>query len=246
MNPVTDSFRPIELYLISERSDSQLIDMILLVLVELLANNILAIDYHYIGDRLTANKLRIGSAYNGYQSKPGEEIFLEPFENNSKLVLEIQDAMRISVELANNKSNMLGLISRSKNLRNIFRFKNIFAVFGKVYLNKQGLRLSEKIKEELSNVKRELRSLLPKANANHKEILNLLRNRYYFLQNYKVDKIFGSDTHTILKSYELMGYNIQYELNLAYFRERLKHAHVEILHMEYLEEKHEAEQYYYD
>lgn len=69
----------------------------------------------------------------------------------------------------------------------------------------------------------------------------LLKHKYFYFQEYKIDQIFGRNYGKYLEEFKLSGYDIQHELNFAYFHERLKLAHVEVLKIEQMKSRYEEE-----
>lgn len=234
-----ESYRPFELYLITEHSKCEYLDILSIVFSGLLSRNILQIEYRNVGGRVEAYKLKVGLNFNKIAANDIDQIFLNPFIGNPQLVLPFEHALIIGLNSAQTKGNLIRLGLKSTNLINLVKYKYISSLFGKVNLNKNGKAIFNKIKYEIKIKTSELEELASQNVLNPKEILTLLKGKYYYFQSYNITQLLGANYGKHLEEFKSSGYDVQHELNFAYFKERLKYAHIELLKFEYTKDRYD-------
>jgi len=213
-----------------------------MVLSELLCKSILQIQYRFVGHREEAVSITHGKKFVRYQPRPIDEIFLSPFIKNPELILPFKQVLQIAINEASSKGRLFRLVLKSINLNNILKYEFLYSLLGKVKLTKYGKVISKRIKDEINFVNEDLSKLTRQNDLDHSKILDLLKFKFFYLQNYNVAQIFGANYAVYLEEYNSTGYDIQHELNFLYFKEKLKHAHIELLKIEHMKEKFEEQE----
>ncbi len=229
MDLTTKSYQPLELYIVLNKSKVQFIDMILLVLIELLSKKVLEIEYFKMESGVEAGNIKVGVNYKSYSAMPIDQIFLHQFNQNANTIFNFQYILITAIVKASSKNKVLRLAVKSENLRKNLTNSAIFSIFNIVKLNKKGKQLSYQFEKELEVIKQRLDYLIRNDEPDRAEILNLIRDRIYFLDYDKIQEFISPNVTEVVKGYESEDYDINYELLLKYFERRLKLAHVEVL-----------------
>lgn len=236
---LTDSYSPTETYFITENSKCKFLDILALVICELLSKEILEVEYKQIQKSLEAYAFRKGANFQTASKTPIDKLITRFFSESNHTNIQAKQLFYYAIENASNKNNLVRIGLKSSRLSKLARFKNLFSILGKISLNKNGRIALNTIKAELVEIKSRLELAINQENLDHEEILSLIKHRYFYFQEYRIDQIFGRDYGTYLKQFKLTGYDIQHELNFGYFREKLKLAHIELLKLEFMDKKYE-------
>ena len=233
MKYLTESYRPIEVYLIVNKSKVEFIDMLLLLLIELLSKKILTIEYIKIRNNEHAGNIKIGENYKSYKHKPIDQLFLHPFIQNSTSTFNFQYILLKAIEKAGSRNHCIRLIAKSSQIKRLLKRKFLLSIFGVVKLNKDGKELANKIEEEIANISQRVSLLMSNYESNTTEIINLLCNRIYFINRHYNQKANYLNHLNLSNIIPTVNCDLKHELRIYYFKKRLQLAHVELLKMDH-------------
>lgn len=231
MKYLTESYRPIEVYLILNKSKVVFIDMLLLLLIELLSKKILTIEYIKIRNNEHAGNIKTGENYEFYTPQPIDQLFLHQFVQNSTSIFNFQYILLTAIEKANSKNNCIRLVAKSSQIKRILKRKYLLSILGIFKLNKYGEDLATKIKEEIVNIGEKVSLLTSNYESNSTKISKLLCNRVYFIDKYCDPQATNLNHLNLSNIIKTTNHDLSYELRLSYYKKRLQLAHVELLKM---------------
>jgi len=240
---INNSLKPIDLYFLTQHSKSESIEIMAIVLCELLSNRILEVEYKYFNQRLAPFEFKKGINFLEKKLRPIDKVFTNFFEEQKRSSIEANQFFYQAFVQAPSKADLVRLGIKSENLNKLLSFKKFFSVFGIIKLSKLGKIKLNKINQELNFLKSKLDSEINKKDPDQNLILNLLKERFFYLQEYKIDNIFGSHYSKYLEDFKSNEYDIQHELNFAFFAHTLKYAHIEFLKIEQLGMQYEQQKY---
>ena len=246
---ITDSLGLYEIYIITNKSKSEFISILSLVLCELLSTKMLEVEYKHVKKRVEAFEFRRGPKFEPNKIRPIDDIFMNSFNIEKAASIRAPLFFFNAIDAASNKRNLIRLGLKSSNLRKMVKFKFFCSLFGKIFLSKLGNETLTKINNDLKLVRDKLNQEINKKDIDHQEILFLLKRRAYHLQEFKIDQIFGKNYVSYLNDFNATGYDILNELNFAYFEQTLKLAHIQYLKLAQLRsssEEYKTEEEYDD
>ena len=237
MSSTLNQYRPVELYLLSEGSTYHINDVIILILTELLSNQVLEVEYVQVGPAYEASRIHTGSAFESYEPSLGDHIFLKPFMKDPTVVLNFNHSLQMALQKSRRKRSFVKKFLTSSKLQSNFEMTILFLLTNKPWLSKDGKRVKEQIKRSIATTKQKIDRLIDRPKKNSQAILELMRQKYYYLRSHVPSNIFGLDSIEIFNEYKKGGYDIHYEMSFDYFKDRLQRAHVAILHMDQIRDK---------